>query len=615
MNGGIETQNKREENLLSTNKQLKSSDECPLTPTSRSFRGTSLGTSEYMSRDTSPSSIVRNDEDTNNTESNRETHEPESGALDTITISDGRKAASNLLRELPKPSNGTGSMSSGHTEFPGLVGRRRHTSPHLMKAQQTSGSLPVKSSVDLERPFYGGRANTSKHHRYLHGEHEDFRSSIDLPSLRKNSLQGAEMIKMRNSILQKRNMHKLKRELEDENIIVGNKISEGHENFVMAYNMLTGIRVAVSRCSGVMKKLSDDDFKSAKKLTFNMDGSELTPSSKYDFKFKDYSPEVFRELRSLFGIDPADYLMSITGKYILSELGSPGKSGSFFYYSRDFRFIIKTIHHSEHRQLRRMLKEYHQHVKENPNTLISQFYGLHRLKVHGRIEKVHFIVMNNLFPPHRDIHLKYDLKGSTWGRYTTIGPEHSDKLDLSQYTLKDLNWLERQEKIMFGPKKKVAIVHQLEADIKLLKRVNVMDYSLLLGIHDVRKGNHSKTKLSVFDPKSNVKADVIKTSPRDINREADLPSNVFPGRSKYIFYGHDGGIRATSEQNEPLPQIYYLGIIDCLTNYSLKKKLETLWRSFNHKRETISAVPARQYGDRFLGFIKQGISLGKLKGD
>lgn len=95
--------------------------------------------------------------------------------------------------------------------------------------------------------------------------------------------------------------------------MVGNKISEGHENFVMAYNMLTGIRVAVSRCSGVMRKLTDEDFKATKNFLFNFDGSELTPSSKYDFKFKDYCPEVFRELRQIFGIDPADYLVSITG--------------------------------------------------------------------------------------------------------------------------------------------------------------------------------------------------------------------------------------------------------------------------------------------------------------
>lgn len=51
--------------------------------------------------------------------------------------------------------------------------------------------------------------------------------------------------------------------------------------------------------------------------------------------------------------------MSLTGKYVLSELGSPGKSGSFFYYSQDFRFIIKTIRRNEHQYLRSILPGYY----------------------------------------------------------------------------------------------------------------------------------------------------------------------------------------------------------------------------------------------------------------
>ena len=138
-------------------------------------------------------------------------------------------------------------------------------------------------------------------------------------------------------------------------------------------------------------------------------GNELTPSARYDFKFKDYAPWIFRELREYFHLDPADYLLSLTAKYILSELGSPGKSGSFFYFSRDYRFIIKTIRHSEHKFLRKILKQYHEHVKANPHTLISRFYGLHRVKL-PRGRKIHFVIMNNLMPPHRDIHETYDLK-------------------------------------------------------------------------------------------------------------------------------------------------------------------------------------------------------------
>lgn len=637
------------------NPTMNGNHDSPLTPASHSLKGTNLEVSETASRETVPSSILDDTAANGSTQTLTHPKLQKDTDLDYATMVELANKSNLEVNARPMHANGdidphsrphrSGSESplskpfgSAHlpvipnlsvgdqtTEIPPrpvhlFSEGRRHTSPvSVPLALLPINIVRPKGSLDNgERRVYTQqqRLLASKHlvTRPTYPPHDRTVSSIDLYNLRKQSgLESAnsELLRMRNSIIVKRNIQKRRKEfLEEDNICVGNKITEGHQNFVMAYNMLTGIRVAVSRCSGMMKKLDDADFKVTKKLTFNMDGSELTPSSKYDFKFKDYCPEVFRELRSLFGIDPADYLISITGKYILSELGSPGKSGSFFYYSRDFRFIIKTIHHAEHKQLRRILKDYYHHVKANPNTLVSQFYGLHRLKVKGGIGKVHFIVMNNLFPPHRDIHLKYDLKGSTWGRFT----KYNGNEDLSHLTLKDLNFLERHDKIHFGPEKRKIFLEQLESDVKLLKKINVMDYSLLLGVHDVKKGNSKHlTKLSVFDPKSNVKSDVIKTNPRYIDRGTDLPKDVFPGRSKYIFYGHDGGIRATNEENEPHPEIYYLGIIDCLTNYSLKKRLETFWRSLSHSRSTISAIPAKEYGDRFLKFIKDGISSDKLK--
>lgn len=221
-------------------------------------------------------------------------------------------------------------------------------------------------------------------------------------------------------------------------------------------------------------------------------GNELTPSAKYDFKFKDYAPWVFRSLREdYFHLDPADYLMSLTEKYILSELGSPGKSGSFFYFSRDYKYIIKTIHHSEHKFLLSVLKDYYNHVKENPHTLISRFYGLHRVRL-PRGRKIHFVIMNNLFPPHKDIHDTYDLKGSTVGRESP--PDAGVK--------KDLNWINSGKQLDLGPEKRALLTEQLRRDKELLKKIHVMDYSLLVGIHNMRRGNRDNVRantLKIFE--------------------------------------------------------------------------------------------------------------------
>lgn len=396
---------------------------------------------------------------------------------------------------------------------------------------------------------------------------------------------------------------------EDERVLVGNKVSEGHVNYAAAYYMLTGIRVSVSRCNAkVDRQLTDEDFTARHKLAFDISGNELIPSSKYDFKFKDYSPWVFRHLRELFKLDPADYLMSLTSKYIVSELSSPGKSGSFFYFSRDYRFIIKTIHHSEHKMLRKILKDYYHHVKNNPNTLISQFYGLHRVKLpFGK--KIHFIVMNNLFPPHHDLHRTYDLKGSSLGR--EFIPKHSTS---TSHVLKDLNWIKNHESLKLGPVKAKRFIDQLEKDVALLKRLNIMDYSLLVGIHDKEIGDSKRQSLYVFEPNTSgmnasaLRKAVNSISPTEVNT-VDLLADTFGQRDLY-FYNDDGGFQATDANNEPLTEIYYLGVIDCLTPYTFYKRIETFWKELSHTRSTISAIPAVEYGDRFFHFMRRIIKKG-----
>lgn len=408
-----------------------------------------------------------------------------------------------------------------------------------------------------------------------------------------------------------------KRESGLDDVLVGTRVAEGHENYVTAYNMLTGIRYAVSRCNAkIQRDLIDSDFTTTTEISFDMSGQWETPSTKYMFRFKDYAPWVFRHLRDLFGLDPADYLMAMTAKYIVSELGSPGKSGSFFYYSRDYRFIIKTIRHSEHKRLRQILKLYYQHVRDNPNTLISQFYGLHRVRLpFGR--KIHFVVMNNVFPALHEIHARYDLKGSTLGRMYT--PEDGKPM----VVLKDLDWLRNHERIVLGPEKRDQFMRQLELDVQMLQRANVMDYSLLIGIHDKSKGNsalNTLTRFKQFGPNhDDTTADGRRVRRRhqeqtefsrlqrqlqDANPTA-LTDFSFDEqfRAGYLFYRDSGGFQSTDPANNPREVIYYMGIIDFLTGYSVKKRVETFCKSLVHRRSELSAVPAFEYGDRFFRFL------------
>lgn len=346
--------------------------------------------------------------------------------------------------------------------------------------------------------------------------------------------------------------------------------------YVKVYDLVTGIRSSVSRCAKAPPTINDEHFSEVSKLIFDRVGNSQAPPTKYEFKFKDYFPEVFRDLRSMFGISQAEYLISFQDEVGVRQYGSSGKSGSCFYYSNDQKFIIKTVHHSEHLHLRKILKQYYYYVKKNPNTFICQFYGLHRLKVPTPTgsEKIHILVMNNIFPPNKKMHRTYDLKGSTLGRRTT-------RPDACQ---KDLNFLENREQLHLSTSKRVEFMSQLTKDINLLKTLNTMDYSLLLGIHDISQGIEDQQAYGLY-----------------------LGASVTESYQRNKLLDSNGGIRAVGDNNENLNLVYYLGVIDCLTNYSTRKRLETFFRSLKHDRHIISAVPPDEYSRRFLEFITAGI--------
>jgi hypothetical protein len=84
------------------------------------------------------------------------------------------------------------------------------------------------------------------------------------------------------------------------------------------------------------------EFRQVIKEKYPSRGSQTTPAhSNRDFTFIDYCPNVFRRIRQIFKIDAADYLLSLTAEYQLSEIISPGKSKSFFYFSWDMKYMLK----------------------------------------------------------------------------------------------------------------------------------------------------------------------------------------------------------------------------------------------------------------------------------
>lgn len=143
---------------------------------------------------------------------------------------------------------------------------------------------------------------------------------------------------------------------------------KGHPALQSAASLQIAIRFCCERAHSTsvnIGALSYDKYVEFNKFSFPSSGSSVTgtpPHSQPDFKIKDYCPAVFRELRGLFGVSEADYLASLCQTDpqnpnipSLRVMGSPGKSGSMFFFSSDMRFIIKTIPKMECKQLRDLL--------------------------------------------------------------------------------------------------------------------------------------------------------------------------------------------------------------------------------------------------------------------
>ena len=97
------------------------------------------------------------------------------------------------------------------------------------------------------------------------------------------------------------------------------------------------------------------------------------------------------------------------------------------------------------------------------DTLIPRFLGLIRIKTAaGR--NIRMVVMNNLMPDDVPIHEKYDLKGSTLGRWATA----AERRDVN-VTLEDLDF---KHTLGLPQKTHDALIAQFESDCAWLRRAS-----------------------------------------------------------------------------------------------------------------------------------------------
>jgi len=359
--------------------------------------------------------------------------------------------------------------------------------------------------------------------------------------------------------------------------------------------------------------LMPDDFKAYSKVRIDnhLFNKENMPSH---FKFKEYCPVVFRNLREKFDIDDEVYSNSLTKHAPCDEYESPGRSDARFMLTWDKQFVCKTITSEEVAEMHRIMEDYHKHIVErHGDTLLPQYLGMYRLTVNDN--ETYMVVTRNVFSPRLNIHKKYDLKGSRVDRSA------SDKEKAKEMpTYKDNDFVNDGIKIRIGPDAKDKTLNMLKADVQFLSKMNLMDYSLLVGIHDIDKAAEELNES--MDGENGVDDDEVDTpdsgdsgpggnrggfpgsgSPPDSPTIPDVPffsGELDPAYEKYAF---------RCLEDSPSNEIYFLAIIDILTHYGVKKRTASAAKTVKHGAGAeISTVKPAQYGDRFMSFVKDILS-------
>lgn len=285
-------------------------------------------------------------------------------------------------------------------------------------------------------------------------------------------------------------------------------IHPAHENFNMVFNIMLGIQRSLDGT------LDLSNFEPKQKDFAQRSIHQVAPPSNINpidlekaCTFFDYAPQVFAAIRRSSGIRKERYGKALGPEQVLGyvfsgkfkmyrEIGSSGKSGSFFYYSSDGEFMLKTIKRDEFKLMKAILPKYYQYLtKDNPSTLISRIYGLHKVIFNKRNQqydkKVYFCVMNNVFQNANQIDYRYDLKGSTQGRQTVVAKKNVN-LDPS-IALKDLDFIKRKESIDVPDDLTTAIIKIMKKDSAFLRSNSIIDYSLLVGVHLVKDKNQQRS--------------------------------------------------------------------------------------------------------------------------
>lgn len=195
----------------------------------------------------------------------------------------------------------------------------------------------------------------------------------------------------------------------------------------------------------------------------------------------------FRDLRSRCCPSELAYIDSLSRCRNWDAKG--GKSKSFFVKTLDDRFIIKEIKKTEFDSFDKFALHYFKYMNESfdsgNQTCLAKVLGIYQVTIRqpksGKEMRHDLMVMENL-TFERNITRQYDLKGALHARYNTTVDGSGDVL-LDQNFVNDMN----SSPLYVSNTAKRILQRAVWNDTTFLNSIDVMDYSLLVGVDSQRR--------------------------------------------------------------------------------------------------------------------------------
>ena len=163
---------------------------------------------------------------------------------------------------------------------------------------------------------------------------------------------------------------------------------------------------------------------------------------KRNVRISSYFPKEFQQLRADDKITDSAIIESLFPDFNTSTVFKAGEasgaSGSFFFFSHDKKFIIKTMTSSEMSFFKNKIsRSYFQYLNENTGSLLARIYGIYTVHMAG-YAPVDLILMAHTLQISGELERVFDLKGSWVNRRVNVNPREKT----GGRTLKDDNFSE-----------------------------------------------------------------------------------------------------------------------------------------------------------------------------